>query len=365
LTRILFLGIAERGQLLVAVERVVVEVDLGVERNHVALLRDHQRIDLHDAGIARLVRLVRSGGEADEAVHRVAGEAEPERQIARLVSSEADDRIDRRAQDLLRVLRGDLLDLHPTLAGRHRHVAADGAVEGDAEIELAGDVASFLDVDLPHLLALRAGLVGDELHAHHLLEDLARLFRAPRQLHSAALAAAARVNLRFDHDDALLAHQLARGGDGFVLRLDQLAARDRDAVSAQDLLGLVLVDLHGGRLSTPHRQGAQARVGARTSSVSSGSRFYAAQLRRVPTRLSNCGASTGRLRWYPCAYAQCILRKTSSCCSVSTPSATTSMSRLLARARMVLTISTASSLAPMRWMKLRSILRVSMGNWCR
>ena len=66
LTRILFVGIAERGQLLVAVERVVVEVDLGVERNHVALLRDHQRIDLHDAGIARLVRLVRSGGEADE-----------------------------------------------------------------------------------------------------------------------------------------------------------------------------------------------------------------------------------------------------------------------------------------------------------
>src|SRR5436189_184496 len=129
----------------------------------------------------------------------------------------------------------------------------------------------------------------------------ARRIRAPRQFHPAALAAAAGVDLGLDDREALAGHQLARGGDGFLLRLDQLAAGDGDAVSAQDLLGLVLVDLHGGRLSTPHRRGAQARVGARTSSVSSGSRFYAAQLRRVPTRLSNCGASTGRLRWYPCA----------------------------------------------------------------
>src|SRR5207248_298637 len=118
-----------------------------------------------------------------------------EREIARLVSGQPDDGIDRRAQDLLRMLRGDLLDLHAAFAGGHRHVAADRPIEGDAQVQLAGDVASLLDVDLPYPLALRARLVGDELHAQHLLENLARLFRAFRQLHAAALAAAASVDL--------------------------------------------------------------------------------------------------------------------------------------------------------------------------
>src|SRR5256885_11535674 len=43
---------------------------------------------------------------------RSGGEAEPERQVARLVPGKSDHRVDRFAQDLLRMSGGNLLDLH-------------------------------------------------------------------------------------------------------------------------------------------------------------------------------------------------------------------------------------------------------------
>ena len=49
-------------------------------------------------------------------------------------------------------------------------------------------------------MALRAGLVRDELHAEDLLGVLLGLVDGPRDLHAAALAAAAGVNLRLDDD---------------------------------------------------------------------------------------------------------------------------------------------------------------------
>src|SRR5207245_9667039 len=56
----------------------------GVERDHFALLGHHQRVDLDDARVGRLIRFVRPEGELHEAVDGVAGKSEPERQIARL-----------------------------------------------------------------------------------------------------------------------------------------------------------------------------------------------------------------------------------------------------------------------------------------
>jgi hypothetical protein len=41
------------------------------------------------------------------------------------------------------------------------------AVDQHRQVELAGDVATVLDVKALHLLALRAGLVGDQRHAEH------------------------------------------------------------------------------------------------------------------------------------------------------------------------------------------------------
>src|SRR5207253_778153 len=81
-------------------------------------------------------RAVHRGGELRERADRRGREAEPERQVARLVPGKSDHRVDRFAQDLLRMSRGDLLDLHSALAGGHEDVARDRAVEREPEIQL-------------------------------------------------------------------------------------------------------------------------------------------------------------------------------------------------------------------------------------
>ena len=97
---------------------------------------------------------------------------------------------------------GDLLDVHAALGRGHEGDAARVAVDDHAEVELARDVEALLDVEAAHLLPLGAGLVRDELHAEDLLGELPRLRGAAlRDLHAAALAATACVDLRLDDDD--------------------------------------------------------------------------------------------------------------------------------------------------------------------
>ena len=74
------------------------------------------------------------------------------------------------------------------------------AIEHDAEVELARDGQRLFDQQALDLLALRAGLVRDQLHAQHLVGELGGLFGRLGHLHAAALAASAGVDLRFDYD---------------------------------------------------------------------------------------------------------------------------------------------------------------------
>ena len=55
--RILFVEVAQLEQFLVAVERVVVEVDLGVERVDLAVLGEDERVDLGERGVHGEIRL--------------------------------------------------------------------------------------------------------------------------------------------------------------------------------------------------------------------------------------------------------------------------------------------------------------------
>ena len=142
------------------------------------------------------------------------------------------------------MLRRHLLDLDSAFRAGHHHVAGEAAIERNPEVELAGDVHALFDVDLAHFLALRPGLVRDQLHAHHFAEDLARLLRRFGELHAAALAAAAGVDLRLDDDAAA---ELLRRQARLLGVVDDDAARRRHAVAAQDFLGLIFVDFHGAR----------------------------------------------------------------------------------------------------------------------
>ena len=102
------------------------------------------------------------------------------------------------------------------------------------------------DQQAAHLLAVGACLMGDELHAQDLAGDGLDLVDRAGQLDAAALAAAAGVDLGLDHSDA--AAELLRRLDRLLHGEGGDAARHRHAELAQDVFGLVFMDLQGGLL---------------------------------------------------------------------------------------------------------------------
>ncbi len=253
LGRVFLGGVAQILDVLVAEERVVVEIDLGVERDHVARAGHDERIDLDDRGVQCGEGLVHGEQELGRALDLLAFEAEREGEAAGVEPLHAARRVDREAHDLLRVLRRHFLDVHAALGRRHRRDAAALPVDQHAGIELALDVAAVLDIDALHLAALGAGLLGDEHAAEHLGGFGGRFRRRLHEPHAAlaagivleaAGAAPAGVDLRLHHID----RAGERGGDllGLLRRVGDAALRHRDAEFLKERLRLVLVNIHGG-----------------------------------------------------------------------------------------------------------------------
>jgi len=69
--------------------------------------------------------------------------------------------VDREADDLLRVIVRDILDVDAAL-GETTNDTRSFAVDQDREIKLLVDVGAFLDVEPVDLLAVRAGLHRDQ-----------------------------------------------------------------------------------------------------------------------------------------------------------------------------------------------------------
>ena len=85
-------------------------------------------------------------------------------------------------------------------------------------------------------------LMCDEVHAQHLRSNLARFVGTARQLHAAAFAAAARVNLRFHHH--YFAAQFLRSVIRLLRRARHNATRHRHAILSQKFFSLILMNLH-------------------------------------------------------------------------------------------------------------------------
>ena len=86
---------------------------------------------------------------------------------------------------------GDFFNLHPTGLGGHEDQLAGGTVKDDAEIKFAIDGRGFFNREGVRLLALRAGLVGDECHAEDGLDVLVRIFTSAGDFDAATFAATA------------------------------------------------------------------------------------------------------------------------------------------------------------------------------
>ena len=108
-----------------------------------------------------------------------AGNADAERQLARLKRLQADAGLDGLFQNPLGRLGGDLFDLHAAVGRRHEHVLAGGAVEHDAEIKFALDGQRLFDQQPLHHAAFGSGLVRDQRHAQDLFGERRALRRRP------------------------------------------------------------------------------------------------------------------------------------------------------------------------------------------
>src|SRR5690606_2061176 len=258
LVRILLVEVAQLDDLGLPVERVVVEIHLGVERDQIAPFGDHQRIDLDQAGVELGERAADAAHERYRLAHLAALEPEGERDPAAVERLEADHRVEADPDDLLGRLGRNLLDVDPALGRGHQGEARGRPVDQRREVELARDVAAVLDVDAAHLPALGPGLMGDEGHAEHLLGQLAHLLDRLGELDAAALAAAAGVDLRLDHPGR--AAERTRRRLGLLGRVRHLAREHADAEVLEQRLGLVFVNVHQWLARLP--DAAPGRAGA-------------------------------------------------------------------------------------------------------
>ena len=146
---------------------------------------------------------------------------------------------------------GHRLDVHAAFGRGDDGDAADRAVDQHREIELAFDVAAFLDVEALDGLAGRAGLLGDQVMAQHGRGVLADFLDRLRDAHAAlavgivleaALAPAAGMDLRLHDGDGTA--ELAGHVHRLVLGIGHAALEQRDGEFGQQGLGLILVDIH-------------------------------------------------------------------------------------------------------------------------
>jgi hypothetical protein len=235
------MDIAHLGDVLVAVERAVVHVHLGVERDHPTVGGGHQRIDLEQRGVGLAVGVGQCVHELGPRLESVALEAEAEGQLAAQVGVESHIGIEVGLENGVRVLGRDLLDFHAAELRRHHDREAFGAVEHHAEVELAVDRQRLFDEYGANQLALGPGLLGHQCHSEDLIGQLDRFVGVVGELDAAALAAAAGVDLGLDDDLAaeLLGRSPCRAGLG-----DDDASRHRNAVLSQHLFALIFVDFH-------------------------------------------------------------------------------------------------------------------------
>ena len=109
--------IAQRDDVGVAVERVVVEVDLGVEADDLVVLGHHQRIDLQQAHVLGREGAIELGQDCFDLLGEIARQLERLRHAAAVMRHDAGRRIDREGEDFLRRLVRDFLDVHAAFGG--------------------------------------------------------------------------------------------------------------------------------------------------------------------------------------------------------------------------------------------------------
>ncbi|ENN89596.1 hypothetical protein RHSP_59721 [Rhizobium freirei PRF 81] len=250
---VFFRRVAQGADVFMTEEGVAVEGNLGVEDPQVAVGHDDQRVDLEQRHVLLDEGLVEDREERGSVFAGGPFELQRVGKRNRVGSRDARRRIDGDGDDLFRRIVRDGLDVHAAFGRNDESNLTDGTVDEDREIEFAVDVGAVFDVETVDLLAGRAGLLGHQRVAEHILgvgDDIVnRLGKANATLGvraeflELALAAATGVDLALD--DVKRARKLLGGSGGFVGGEDGNAVRDGCAIALQQSLGLIFMNVHG------------------------------------------------------------------------------------------------------------------------
>ncbi len=241
-------------------QSVRVEVELGVQRDDLAVAGQDQRVDFSQRSVGFIERLVQALQRLAGLRHARVGHADLAGDVVGFSVGQADRRLDDQGVDLFRAVGSDFFDVHAAFARGHQRDLLRNTVHHQRNVQFLLDVGAFFDQQAVDLLAFRAGLVlvdgAGSLHpvaalALHAVALYAALGARSLRQHiapiAAALAAATRMNLSLD--DPHRAAERFCGLQGLVNRERGDAARNRHIVFAQDFLALILMDIHACFLS--------------------------------------------------------------------------------------------------------------------
>ncbi len=160
-----FVEVAQVLEFGMAIERVVVEIHFGVERDQAAVAGDDAGIDFEQRRVRFDERAVERLQERHRRVDQFRRKPQAERELARVIGLKTRLGANRFAQNRFGMLLRDFFDFHAARGAGHEHRRAHRAVHEHAEVKLALDVEAFFDQQAADDAAFRAGLRRDELHA--------------------------------------------------------------------------------------------------------------------------------------------------------------------------------------------------------
>ncbi len=221
--------------------RVVVQRHLAVQREYLAVRRLDERVHLDERRVLGGENRPKLHEYVDDLISYICGEACRVRDLAGLREVGTFERINTDLGERLGAFLGELFDVDAAFDAGHREVAAVGAVQQVGDVILLADIAR-----LGHQNAVDG--VPLDVHAEDGCGLGGRLVRCLGELDAAGFAAPTGFDLRLD--DHLRA-EFGRDLPCFVWGLGHLARQDRHVMCGEELLRLVLHQIHVATVLRP------------------------------------------------------------------------------------------------------------------
>lgn len=155
LQRVPFAGIGQPGKFRVAEQGVVLEVELGVQRQNIPVFRHNERIDFRQGSVLFRIQAEQILQQAGAGVQVSARESQKGRGPPRLEVRQAVQRISHDTDETLRRVCGHGFNIHASVRAGHQDRAARRAIQRDRRVQLARDLLPAFHQHRAHHAAFR------------------------------------------------------------------------------------------------------------------------------------------------------------------------------------------------------------------